>query len=264
MNFRIYWNEVKSITHKTPTDELIIIIIFCIVFFFFVAFALFGKRNIHNISELWAFVATAAILLIYSLTNYNVRENLPKALSSSDLLHTENTFISERAWKDLKILTSFGSRPVGSYSNEVLAVDFLKREIGHIKQAAHKNQRIEMDVQIVSGAYYREHKDMGMLSVYRKVQNVVVKLHGMPDLHGQSNNNSLLVNCHFDSVSGSPGASDDAASCVVMLEVLRIMSRSKERNEQSIIFLFNGAEETGLQASHGFITQHKWAKQIKG
>lgn len=60
------------------------------------------------------------------------------------------------------------------------------------------------------------------------------------------------------------GASDDAGSCVVMLEILRVLSQQTEVNKHSIIFLFNGAEETSLQASHGFITQHRWAQDIRG
>lgn len=62
----------------------------------------------------------------------------------------------------------------------------------------------------------------------------------------------------------SPGASDDAASCCVMMEVLRVLSKQEKRLRHGVIFLFNGAEETPLQAAHGFITQHEWAKDIKG
>lgn len=59
------------------------------------------------------------------------------------------------------------------------------------------------------------------------------------------------------------GGSDDGINVVTMLEVLRKLSRSPERPKHNIIFLFNGAEETPLQASHGFITQHKWANKCK-
>lgn len=135
-----------------------------------------------------------------------------------------------------------------------------------------------------------------MSAYYRNVQNVVVKLQGESDL-------AVMINCHFDSEAGSYGAGrvelnpdfssendgnsenfcyfsenlrhflrivlragDDGVNCCTMLEILRVMAKSGNRNAFSTIFLFNGNEEgnlEGLQASHGFITQHKWAKDVK-
>ncbi|XP_042577106.1 endoplasmic reticulum metallopeptidase 1-like isoform X3 [Cyprinus carpio] len=73
----------------------------------------------------------------------------------------------------------------------------------------------------------------------------------------------MLANCHFDSVANSPGASDDAVGCSVMLEVLHSLANLSTPLKHGVIFLFNGAEETILQASHGFITQHPWARQVR-
>lgn len=217
------------------------------------------KQNVHNVSQIWGLVTVIAVFLLGCATRYNYRENVPRAVQNNDILPQPSRFIASRAWKDLEILTNFGPKPTGSYANEVLAVDFLKREVSYIKQMSHQSQNIELDIQIVTGAYWADFKPHGMTNVYRNVQNVVVKLHG----ENKSANNSLMLNCHFDSVAGSPGSSDDGASCCVMLEILRVLSRQDTRNKHSIIFLFNGAEETPLQASHGFITQHKWAKEIK-
>lgn len=58
---------------------------------------------------------------------------------------------------------------------------------------------------------------------------------------------ALLINCHFDSVQAGPGASDDGINCAVMLEALRVITSSKDTFKHAFIFLFNGAEENGLQ-----------------
>lgn len=149
-----------------------------------------------------------------------------------------------------------GPRVAGSYENEVLAADFLQREINIIAQKAHKNHKIELDVQVVSGSHYIWMKPNGKFVPYSNLQNIVVKLQG-------KTNSSVLINAHFDSVPTSPGGSDDGINCAVMLEILRKITREPQRPLNSLVFLFNGAEETGLQASHGFITKHKWAKDCK-
>lgn len=76
--------------------------------------------------------------------------------------------------------------------------------------------------------------------------------------------------CNFKSyhhnlnfVSNIKGACDDGIMVSVMLETLRKLTQTKREYERNIIFLFNGAEESPLQAAHGFITQHKWAKTCK-
>jgi len=43
-----------------------------------------------------------------------------------------------------------------------------------------------------------------------------------------------------------------------MMELVRNIVNAKP-TINSVIFNFNGAEETGLQGAHAFITQHPWA-----
>jgi hypothetical protein len=73
---------------------------------------------------------------------------------------------------------------------------------------------------------------------------------------------ALLVNTHFDSAIGAPGASDAGACVAVMLETLRAM-RHHPAPRSPVIFLFNGAEESLQQGSHAFSAHHPWASRVR-
>lgn len=82
----------------------------------------------------------------------------------------------------------------------MLSVDILTREIAFIQQQAHRNLTIELDVQVVTGAYYLGYKPNGIINAYSNVQNVIVRV-----LSANNSQHSILVNAHFDSVPTSPG-----------------------------------------------------------
>lgn len=107
--------------------------------------------------------------------------------------------MAERARNHIINLTSIGPRVSGSYENEVLAVKYLTHVINDIIKGASHNHKISFDVTKHSGAFPLTFMD-GMTSVYKNVQNVVVKLGPR-----QASEHSLLLNCHFDSVAESPG-----------------------------------------------------------
>ncbi|XP_066259368.1 endoplasmic reticulum metallopeptidase 1-like [Euwallacea similis] len=221
---------------------------------------IFGSRELKiSIHSIPYYIGIALVVLFAFLfwIVYLVDGILPTPLTINDELKNPHAFITERATWDLKNLTNIGPRVVGSYENEVVTVDYLQNRIIAIIQEKHPNQFLEQDLQLTSGAYYLTSQKRAVINTYDKVQNIAVKL------SGRNGTYSILINSHFDSVPTSSGASDDGINVAAMLEILRIFSKEAEKPLHNIVFLFNGAEETPLQASHGFITQHKWAKECK-
>ncbi|XP_044738212.1 endoplasmic reticulum metallopeptidase 1-like isoform X2 [Chrysoperla carnea] len=216
------------------------------------------RISIHGV-PIYAAVLLLLSLIVLLIWAVVMDRKLPTQIKIAEEKDYPNHFIGERSQQHLKQLTDIGPRVVGSYENEELAVKFLQQEIGFIKQLAHPNHEIEVDTQVVSGSYYLAFKPYGVTNVYSNVQNVVVRL----SPKGKNVNSSLLLNSHFDSVPTSPGATDAGISITTMLEVLRVLSSSSQTLQHNVIFLFNGAEENPLQASHGFITQHKWAPEVR-
>ncbi|KAK3924890.1 Endoplasmic reticulum metallopeptidase 1 [Frankliniella fusca] len=209
---------------------------------------------------IWVFLITLYLGLLAWIVGL-IQSSLPTPLTMEDQSVTDysESFIGKNAQAYLNSLIKMGPRPVGSEENEIMAPDFLRREISKIKKESNNIQRIIVSDQVVSGSFYINQKPVGYSSYYHNIQNIVVRLSSR---NGNSSS-AVLVNCHYDTVPGSPGASDDAFHCAVMLELLRILSHSQRPFMHDIIFLFNGAEESGLQASHGFITKHQWAKDVK-
>ncbi|XP_071454875.1 endoplasmic reticulum metallopeptidase 1-like [Hetaerina americana] len=203
--------------------------------------------------------ACFALLTAYILA---IHMHLPEPIliESDKTMGGKERFIAGRAARHLSDLTALGPRPTGSRENEELAGRQLERKAREFARVASPVHRVEVDVQRPSGSFPLRFLD-GLTNVYRNVQNVIVRI---------SNKNgdkpsaySLLVNCHFDTVADSPGASDDGASCAIMMEILRVITQSNHPLKHNLILLFNGAEENLMQASHGFITKHPWAKDIQ-
>ncbi|KAH8252654.1 hypothetical protein KR032_001078, partial [Drosophila birchii] len=187
---------------------------------------------------------------------YPLFQALPAAVKISEEAEKPGKFVAERAQLLLREITQMGPRLVGDVNNEVTAVNFLLNEIEKVRQVLRDDvYEMEVEVQRASGSYLIK----GFLNHYKGVQNVLVKL----STRSSNSSSYLLVNSHFDTKPGSPGAGDDASMVVVMLEVLRQVAISGEPFLHPILFLFNGAEEQPMQGSHGFITQHRWAANCK-
>lgn len=216
-----------------------------------------SKDSIHSLPFWIGLVILLSLSLLFGIV-FLIDGWLPTALTINDEAKYPDSFITDRAVQDLKYLTDLGPKITGSYENEQIVVDFLSVHIQTIIAEAHSSQFIEYDIQEATGSYYLDDAT-GFVNIYDKVQNIVVKVHGQ----NNESSHSILLNSHFDSVPISPGASDDGINVVSMLEILRKLAKSNKRLEQNVIFLFNGAEETPLQAAHGFIAHHKWANESK-
>ncbi|KAH8270871.1 hypothetical protein KR018_008083, partial [Drosophila ironensis] len=186
------------------------------------------------------------IPLFYRLPEANTLEDVGKG----------NIFIAERAQENLYEFAQIGTKLVGSNNNENKTVQFLLKELALIKENVNQDFfDLEIDHQIAYGSYVRS----GAQYQYQAVQNVIVKV----TPKGSTSNDWLLVNTHFDSKPTSPSVGDAGHMVVVILEVIRVITESEEHLQHTIVFLINGSEENSLQASHGFITSHKWAPNCK-
>ncbi|XP_057236121.1 endoplasmic reticulum metallopeptidase 1 isoform X2 [Malurus melanocephalus] len=213
-----------------------------------------GRRPLLPLSE----ARGAPLVLLYLLgLRALVQVSHRQLLSRPPAASGPRDFSAARARGYLDNLTAIGPRTVGSPENEVLAVNYLLEQIRRIERESTDAHKISVDIQRPTGSFSIDFLG-GFTSYYANITNVVVKL---DPRNGAKH--AVLSNCHFDSVPNTPGASDDAVSCAVMLEILNTLSKSSESLQHAVIFLFNGAEENILQASHGFITQHEWAKSIR-
>ncbi|KAH8372470.1 hypothetical protein KR093_011686, partial [Drosophila rubida] len=179
---------------------------------------------------------------------------LPTPLTMEDA--KKNVFIAERAYNNLYTLSNIGNKLIGSVENEVEAVNFIVNELESIKSVLLTDYfELEYKVTQVSGGFAYS----TFLNTYQGVQNVVAKLSPT----NSTSDTYLLVNSHFDSKPYTNSASDAGFMIVTMLEVLRVLATTKQTLEHPVVFLFNGAEESAMQASHGFVTQDPWAKKCK-
>ncbi|XP_022229013.2 endoplasmic reticulum metallopeptidase 1-like isoform X2 [Drosophila obscura] len=198
-----------------------------------------------NFLLFWALLFLAVVVpLLYRLPVANTIEDASKG-----------GFIAERAYDNLYEFDKIGPKVTGSDANENKTVQFLLKELALIQQSVLDDYfDMEIDVQVTSGSYLKSE----IIYMYRAVQNVIVKL----SPKNSTSDTYLLVNSHFDSKPTSPSAGDAGHMVVTILEVLRVMSTTKQTFEHPIVFLINGAEEKSLLAAHGFIS-HKWATFCK-
>lgn len=88
------------------------------------------------------------------------------------------------------------------------------------------------------------------------VENVIGRL------RGRESTGAILIVGHYDSVVRSPGASDDGAAVVAMLETVRAL-RAGPPLRNDVIFLFSDAEEVNLLGAQAFAREHPAMREVR-
>ncbi|KAL3501024.1 hypothetical protein ACH5RR_035473 [Cinchona calisaya] len=139
------------------------------------------------------------------------------------------------------------------------AAEYIKTQLEMMKERASPNVRIEIEETIINGSFNMIFLGHSISLAYRNHTNILMRI---SSLDSRDNDASVLVNGHFDSPPGSPGAGDCGSCVASILELARVFVDSAWVPPRPVIFLFNGAEELFMLGSHGFMTTHRWRDTI--
>uniref|UniRef100_A0AC35U9F3 Peptidase_M28 domain-containing protein n=1 Tax=Rhabditophanes sp. KR3021 TaxID=114890 RepID=A0AC35U9F3_9BILA len=197
-----------------------------------------------------------------SLVTYKLHIQVPLPRDPSIY---QDTFSENRISSFLHELSDLGNKPAGSEICESATFNAIKHKLEGIqKSISGTHHSLQIQTQYASGCFPVPKFDTEGFGVcYKNVSNVIARLSPVGSSRN-TNRTSLLINCHYDSWPTSDGGSDDLIQCALMIELLTVLSSTTSPSyANDIIFLFNGAEESSLLASHGFITTHPWRHSVR-
>jgi hypothetical protein len=151
-------------------------------------------------------------------------------------------FSAGRAMQDLEVIAR-QPRPMGDNPAHTAAREYLVSEI--------RKLGLEPQVQDTFGAQvFASGYILG-----GAVENVLARL------PGSNPEGAILLLAHYDSTPGGPGAADNGAGVVTILELLRAL-QARPQLRQDVIVLFVDGEEPGTIGSRAFIDQHAWIEDV--
>ncbi|XP_045455107.1 putative endoplasmic reticulum metallopeptidase 1-A [Melitaea cinxia] len=211
----------------------------------------------HTVPSPYIILLFVFYLLLLFLTKA-IEDDLPSVVQEKDISKDDsNTFSEATARKYLHRILGDKPRVAGTEYHLEKTKD-IKDMVDEIASKA--NLPVRTDWQFASGDYWLAFNSPHV-NIYHNISNIIAVLEGDSGFPNGTIGTSLLVNCHYDSVPFAMGASDNGVFCSAMAEILSKLSRRKEKLKHNVVFLFNGAEESPLMASHGFL-QHPWSKGV--
>lgn len=112
------------------------------------------------------------------------------------------------------------------------------------------NMRAADAIDLVRDGAQRVRMTVKNKNVTRSSQNVLMTIPGT-----DSANEEILLGAHYDSVYFSTGVYDNAAGCVVLMELMRYFAANPPR--RTLKFAFFGSEEQGLLGSWHYVKSHE-------
>ncbi len=196
-----------------------------------------AKQNkiLNRDALLTAILVTIAITLIIFI---NLRINQPPAVISSEA--PPDVFSAERAAMHLPPIASIPN-PSGSKANEEV-FSYIRT---HLEKMGYEP---EVHATTFFASYY-------LFKRIAYLNNLLLKI------PGTQGDQTILIMGHYDTVINAPGASDNGAAVVTMLEVLRMLKHHPPM-KNNLIFFFPDGEEYGLLGAQAFKEQHPWAENI--
>ena len=179
----------------------------------------------------------AIILSVFLFLLQHISQLPPDAKSIDS---PPEVFSAERAFETLRYLLKENKpHPVGSELNKLIK----KRLIEELNK---------LDIQ------YEVQKTWACASRYAGCAEVENLIGIIP---GKTKAPYLALMAHYDSVPMSPGAGDDGAGLVAILEAARVL-KLKAPYDYPIMLLLTDAEESGLIGAEAFFGQHPLAKEV--
>ena len=222
-----------------------------------------------------------ACLLLTLLARHRVLHGVPSPLAIDA---PDDVFSEARAMTHASVLAEdIGVRVVSTPAMDASEA-YVRSEANALVELARRARADDLDVRLSthrpSGSFALNFLNADIANAYTNLTNIVVRVAaredpstgggggggGGGDASSSSSSfkprSSVLLNAHFDTTLGSPGAADCAACVGILLEILRLYVVSLDPPPAPIIFLFNGGEETFMQAAHGFVAHHPWAASV--
>lgn len=214
----------------------------------------FDARDVSGFKFLFSLAAMFGLMSLLAYSALHLKFVKPLDIDAS-----LDRFSEARAVEHVRVLAhEIGGRQEGRPGLRE-AAQYIKGQLEMMKERAGSNVRVEIEEDVVAGSFNMMFLGFSISLGYRNHTNIVMRV---SSTDSQETDTSVLLNAHFDSALGSPGAGDCGTCVGSVLEIARLTIDSGWIPPRPIIFLFNGAEELFMLGAHGFMKTHKWRDSI--